>query len=110
MTTFTTTPGTRYASAALPAAAMTPQIALAAARHDGPLLRPPPPFQLLARSRSRRFLLAPHRADEIHTIFGLNVSDEEFARVSEENFIPADRAQFLFHPDPRQYRVRIDPL
>jgi glyoxylase-like metal-dependent hydrolase (beta-lactamase superfamily II) len=31
-------------------------------------------------------------------IFGLNVSPEEFAEVSEANFIPTDRAQFFFTP------------
>jgi glyoxylase-like metal-dependent hydrolase (beta-lactamase superfamily II) len=31
-------------------------------------------------------------------IFGLNVSSEEFAEVSEANFIPTDRAQFFFTP------------
>lgn len=36
--------------------------------------------------------------DEIQTIFGMNVSPEEFQQVSEENFIPADKAQFFFTP------------
>ncbi|MFV0358350.1 MBL fold metallo-hydrolase [Tropicimonas sp.] len=36
--------------------------------------------------------------DEPHSIFGLNVPDEEFAAVSAENFIPTDRAQFYFTP------------
>jgi len=36
--------------------------------------------------------------DEIQTIFGMNVSAEEFAAVSEENFIPADKALFSFTP------------
>lgn len=36
--------------------------------------------------------------DGVKDIFGGNVSDEEFARVSAENFIPADRAQFYFTP------------
>ncbi|MEL7027594.1 MAG: MBL fold metallo-hydrolase, partial [Pseudomonadota bacterium] len=31
-------------------------------------------------------------------IFGMNVSKEEFAAVSAENFIPADKAQFFFTP------------
>ncbi|MFC7706362.1 MBL fold metallo-hydrolase [Plastorhodobacter daqingensis] len=33
-----------------------------------------------------------------HSIFGLNVSEEEFARVAEAHFIPTDRAQFFFTP------------
>lgn len=36
--------------------------------------------------------------DSPRDLFAANVSDEEFARVSEENFIPADRAQFVFTP------------
>nr|WP_319530608.1 hypothetical protein [uncultured Cohaesibacter sp.] len=35
--------------------------------------------------------------DNPHGIFGLNASDEEFAKVSEANFIGTDVAQFLFH-------------
>ena len=33
-----------------------------------------------------------------HSIFGLNVSDEEFANVSQANFIGTDMAQFYFTP------------
>lgn len=36
--------------------------------------------------------------EEIQSIFGMNVSPEEFQKVSEENFIPADKAQFFFTP------------
>lgn len=44
-------------------------------------------------------LLAGTRAvGDVHSIFGLNVSDEEFEAVSEANFIPADQAQFFFTP------------
>ncbi len=35
---------------------------------------------------------------EPHKIFGLNVSEDEFAAVSAENFIPTDMAQFYFTP------------
>ncbi len=34
----------------------------------------------------------------IQTIFGRNVSEEEFADVSASNFIPTDKAQFFFTP------------
>lgn len=37
-------------------------------------------------------------AKDPHSIFGLNVSEEEFASVSEANFIPVDAAQFFFTP------------
>ena len=44
-------------------------------------------------------LLAGTRTvDNPHSIFGLNVSDEEFAEVSEQAFIPTDKAQFFFTP------------
>ena len=36
--------------------------------------------------------------DGVKDIFGGNASDEEFRQVSEENFIPADQAQFFFTP------------
>jgi glyoxylase-like metal-dependent hydrolase (beta-lactamase superfamily II) len=35
---------------------------------------------------------------DIQTIFGMNVSKEEFAKVSAENLIPADKSQFFFTP------------
>ena len=36
--------------------------------------------------------------DKPHSIFGLNVSDDEFGKVSTMNFIPDDMAQFYFTP------------
>lgn len=36
--------------------------------------------------------------DNAQGIFGTNVTPEEFAEVSEENFIPTDKAQFFFTP------------
>ncbi len=36
--------------------------------------------------------------DNAQGIFGMNVSEEEFAQVSRQNYIPADRAQFFFTP------------
>lgn len=36
--------------------------------------------------------------DNAQGIFGMNVSAEEFADVSADNFIPADKAQFFFTP------------
>ncbi|MEM1428670.1 MAG: MBL fold metallo-hydrolase [Pseudomonadota bacterium] len=38
------------------------------------------------------------RRDEPQSIFGMNVSAEEFAAVSDENFISTDFAQFFFTP------------
>lgn len=37
-------------------------------------------------------------AEDPQSIFGMNVSAEEFAEVSAQNFIPADRTQFVFNP------------
>lgn len=36
--------------------------------------------------------------DNIQSIFGMNVSAEEFAKVSAANFIPNDRSMFVFTP------------
>ena len=36
--------------------------------------------------------------DNIQSIFGMNVSKEEFGKVSAENLIPADKSQFFFTP------------
>jgi len=44
-------------------------------------------------------LLAGTRtADNPQAIFGMNVTPEEFAEVSQNNFIPADKNQFFFTP------------
>ena len=44
-------------------------------------------------------LLAGTRpVEDIQSIFGTNVSAEEFAAVSAQNFIPDDKAQFFFTP------------
>ena len=45
-------------------------------------------------------LLAGTRAvtDDPQGTFGMNVSAEEFAKVSEANFIPSDKTQFFFTP------------
>lgn len=44
-------------------------------------------------------LLAGTRTvEDIQKIFGMNVSADEFASVSERNFIPSDKAQFFFTP------------
>jgi glyoxylase-like metal-dependent hydrolase (beta-lactamase superfamily II) len=44
-------------------------------------------------------LLAGTRpVEDVQGIFGMNVSADEFAKVSEENFLPTDKAQFFFTP------------
>lgn len=96
MTTFTRRQALA-ASAALPFAAAAAQPALAAAEmmdatkptHNRIKLGAFDVTTLLAGTAAR---------DEIQTIFGMNVSAEEFAAVSAENFIPADKSQFFFTP------------
>lgn len=43
-------------------------------------------------------LVGTRTVEDIQSIFGMNVSKDEFAKVSEENFIPSDKAQFFFTP------------
>ena len=43
-------------------------------------------------------LAGSRQVEDIQKIFGTNVSSEEFARVSGENMIPADKAKFFFTP------------
>ncbi|MEO0946012.1 MAG: MBL fold metallo-hydrolase [Pseudomonadota bacterium] len=43
-------------------------------------------------------LVGTRTVEDVQGIFGMNVSAEEFAAVSEKNFIPADKAQFFFTP------------
>lgn len=87
---------------------------LAAAGATGALLAPTVSFsaekenKMLPMAKARGFkvgefeviaLLAGSAPRENpHGIFGLNVSDEEFAKVSEANFIGTDMAQFYFTP------------
>ncbi len=43
-------------------------------------------------------LVGTRAVEDIQKIFGTNVSAEEFAKVSADNLIPADKAQFFFTP------------
>ncbi|MEM9229338.1 MAG: MBL fold metallo-hydrolase [Pseudomonadota bacterium] len=43
-------------------------------------------------------LVGNRLAEDPQTIFALNVDAEEFARVSAQNFLPADKFQFFFTP------------
>lgn len=43
-------------------------------------------------------LVGTRAVEDVQKIFGLNVSAEEFAAASAQNFIPADKAQFFFTP------------
>ena len=83
--------------AAVPLAGMLTSTAHSAADMMGPSSAAYSRFKLGAFEVTT--LLAGSTArDEINKIFGLNVSSDEFASVSAENFIPADRAMFYFTP------------
>ncbi len=85
-------------SAALPLAAGIGTSSLA--RADGHAGPKPAIQNTFARGEFQvSTLLAGTRpVGDIQTIFGMNVSTEEFAAVSAENFIPDDTAQFFFTP------------
>lgn len=86
------------AAAALPVAAAIPRPALA----EAPMLgatQPAPFHRIKVGAFEVTALLAGTRAqDKPMETFGLNVSPEDFVRVSEENRIPADRSQGFFTP------------
>ena len=85
-------------AAALPlAAGLGTATRVAAGGHEGPKNAMQNTFALGDFQVST--LLAGTRAvGDIQTIFGMNVSEEEFAEVSAENFIPSDQSQFFFTP------------
>lgn len=96
MTTFTRRQALA-ASAALPFAAAAARPALAAADMMG-ATKPTHNRVKLGAFEVTTLLAGTATRDEIQTIFGMNVSPEEFAAVSAENFIPADKSQFFFTP------------
>ena len=85
------------AGAALPVAGL----AAGAARAEAPMLG-------ASFARHRRFMIGDFEVTTIlggttprenpQTIFGMNVSEEEFAEVSRANFLSTDSAQFFFTP------------
>lgn len=85
------------AAAALPFAGATATAAQAAAEMKGPMMAQAHRFTL-GGFEVTAMLAGTRTVGEIQTIFGMNVPAEEFAAVSAENFIPADRAQFFFTP------------
>ena len=88
---------TLFAGSALPFAAVTAPTLARADAHAGPQNAIQNTFQLGDFSVST--LLAGSRpVEDAQSIFGMNVSEEEFAEVSERNFIPTDTAQFFFTP------------
>ena len=94
------------AAGTAPLLAAVPGLALANDKKDAP--QPHPLSHPLPHSKARGFKLGAFEVitllagsaprPEPHKIFGLNVTDDEFANVSTANFIPADQAQFYFTP------------
>lgn len=84
-------------SAALPLTALTASPLLAAAEMLGAT---PPSFNrfTLGEFEVTTLLAATRPVPDPHTIFGLNVSAEEFSAVSAANHIPDTVAQFFFTP------------
>ncbi len=84
------------ATAALPAAAWAGR-GFAAAEMKGAAM---PRFNrfTLGRFEVTTLLAGTTPREDPQTIFGLNVSPEEFNAVSAENFLPTDVAQFFFTP------------
>ena len=84
------------ATAALPAAAWAGR-GRAAAEMKGPAM---PRFNrfMLGGFEVTTLLAGTTPREDPQTIFGLNVSAEEFNAVSAENFLPTDVAQFFFTP------------
>lgn len=76
-------------AASTPARAAAPQKGVAIPKFNRVMLGEYEVTTLLAGTRP---------VPEPHGIFGLNVDDEEFAKVSADAFIPTDVAQFFFTP------------
>lgn len=89
---------TLFAGASLPfAAGLATTTSAQADGHSGPTNAIQNTFSL-GDFQVSTLLAGTRPVDNIQNIFGQNVSEEEFAAVSAENFIPADRAQFFFTP------------
>ena len=85
------------AGAALPLAAAVPSASFAKAEMKG--VSTPIHNRITLGSFEVTTLLAASRAVEgPHSIFGMNVSDEEFAAASDAALIPNDSVQFFFTP------------
>lgn len=89
---------TLLSGAALPFAAVAAPTSAAA---QGMSMTPPNAQKhsfMLGDFEVSTLLAGTRTVEDPHTIFGLNVSPDEFAEVSRQNFIPADKAQFFFTP------------
>ncbi len=87
-------------AAALPLAAgltATTGPARAAAEMKGMAIAPYHRFKLGAFDVTA-LLAGTRTVEEPQSIFGMNVSSEEFAEVSDQSYLPVDKAQFFFTP------------
>lgn len=84
-------------TAAVPLAGLASGPALAATHGGAPQNAIQNTF-MLGDFQVSTLLAGTRTVEDIQTIFGTNVSAEEFAAVSAQNFIPADRSQFFFTP------------
>ena len=85
------------AAAAPVAATLSPGLSLAAAPMQGPSMRLSNRFKLGAFEVTA-LLAGTRTVEKPKDIFGLNVSDDDFAAASAAAFIPTDKAQFFFTP------------
>ena len=86
------------AGAALPVAAtLTPTLARAGGHSEGPKNAIQNTFTL-GDFQVATLLAGTRVVEEPQNIFGMNVSEDEFAAASAENFIPADKTRFYFTP------------
>jgi len=86
-----------FAGAALPLVAALPRLARARAEKQGPVTSHINRFTL-GDFEVTAMLTGSRTVPDPHGIFGLNVTDGEFAAAAAAAFIPADKAQFFFTP------------
>ncbi|WP_284165087.1 MBL fold metallo-hydrolase [Frigidibacter sp. SD6-1] len=84
-------------SLAAPALALAPRPAAAKAPIQGPGAALYQRF-MLGEMEVTALLSNNRTVEKPHEIFGLNASDDDFASVSAEAFLPTDKAQFFFTP------------
>jgi len=86
-----------FSAAALPVAAALPGLARAAS-HAAATPAPLHNAVTIGDFQVSTLLAGTRAVPDPQTIFAMNVSPEEFAEVSRENFLPTDAAQFFFTP------------
>ncbi|MDJ0826812.1 MAG: MBL fold metallo-hydrolase [Rhodobacter sp.] len=85
------------AGAALPAAALAPGLATAGGHAQAPQNAIQNSFTM-GEMQVATLLAGSRVVEDPQSIFGMNVSADEFGEVSQANFIPADKTRFYFTP------------